>query len=332
MLDKKSPLLIISGPTASGKTATSLSLCEELKKRKQKAIIINCDSLLFYKELNIGTAKPSPEELELIEHQLINISSAKDPLNASSFKDLALKAIQQAHQKGKIPILTGGSAFYLRALIKGMGAVDSIPETIKNNLEELYKKEGILPIRTILKDHDRPSYDKIHENDHYRSLRAAQYWMANQKKFSDQKALLDKNDPYDFSKNDFPSWDILHLYLDLPKDEHWPYIQKRTSKMLEMGLIDEVQELLNHGFSGKEKPLLSIGYKEVQDFLNGLISTKEALEERISISTRQLAKSQRTFFQKITPKEEFHPLTEKTLINEKVFSFLTPYIGMKNEY
>jgi tRNA dimethylallyltransferase len=117
------------------------------------------------------------------------------------------------------------------------------------------------------------------------------------------------------------NWNVFHCYLDLDKDKHFEIIQSRTKKMLSDGLIDEVKSLIGQGFDGSEKPLLSIGYKEVFEYINGVHATLEEMEERINISTRQLAKSQRTWFKKVE-KQQFNPIIDKELIQSEFNSFM----------
>jgi tRNA dimethylallyltransferase len=316
-------VIIISGPTASGKTSTSLLLAKEIKENyKQNCAIVNFDSLLFYKELNIGTAKPNEEELSAVEHHLVDICSVKNEQNASTYVELAEKKINTLIDQNKVVILVGGSGFYLRALIKGMYESKSANLELRKEVDALYKDQGIEPFVSFLKNHDPESLANLHENDHYRLMRAYEHFKQTGSKISIEKEKSDKSLPYDFSINNHPNWDIYHLYLDLPKDQHWDIIQTRTKQMILDGLITEVKDLLDNGVTGKEKPLNSIGYKETIDYINGLFSTEEEYSERISISTRQLAKSQRTFFKKVTPKSTYHPLDDKQKILDDIHKFL----------
>ncbi len=317
-------VIVISGPTASGKTATSLLLAKEINENlEQECSIVNFDSLLFYKELNIGTAKPDQQELAQAEHHLIDICSISDEQNASTYVELAENKINELLDQNKVVILVGGSGFYLRALIKGMYQSQNATPELRLEVEELYKKEGITPFILFLRENDPKSLESLHENDHYRLMRAYEHFKQTGTKISKQKEKLDRSLPYDFSINNHPNWDIFHLYLDLSKEQHWDIILKRTKQMVSNGLVDEVKQLLENGFTGKEKPLASIGYKETVDFLNDVFKNKEEYIERIAISTRQLAKSQRTFFNKVTPKSSFHPLNDRELIVENIIHFIT---------
>ncbi len=309
------PVLIISGPTACGKTALALKLTDFTNKSVE---IVNFDSLLFYRELSIGTAKPSLQEREKIPHHLIDICSIKNPINAADFVSKARQTVNEVHHRGSIPVLVGGSGFYLRALIKGMSDSYQSDPALSEEIQNEYKKNGITPIREYLKSFDPQSYQSLHENDHYRLLRAYEYARHTGLAFSDQKKKLDEQLPYDFSICQFPDWGLEHIYLNIEPEEHWPIIKRRTQTMLNAGLIKEVQDLLDQGIDPNLKPLQSIGYKETIDYLNQGGGSLEDLIEKIHIATRQLAKSQRTFFQKIQPKSTFHPLKDEKKLDSKL--------------
>lgn len=324
---KNNKLIIISGPTACGKTNTSIELAFKIENLlNQKVTIVNFDSLLFYKELSIGTAKPTMEERKGIRHELVDIVSINSPLNASDFIELAINEINAAFLRKETVILVGGSAFYLRALLKGMYTEDSdIKRTdkdiIRQELNELYSQKGIFPFIDFLKTHDPESLQVLHENDHYRLMRAVEYFKITGSKISDQKKLSDQNAPYDFSQNRF-NWDVIHFYLDLPRPTHQKIIETRTKKMVQDGLVTEVEAILKNGYDKNLRPLSSIGYFETIAYLEGKYPTMEECYERIVISTRQLAKSQRTFFKKITPKHAMNPLTDLEKITNLTFDFL----------
>lgn len=315
-------LIVISGPTASGKTKTSIEIAKVIQNElKREAAIVNFDSLLFYKEISIGTAKPTLEEREGIEHYMIDIESIKSPMNASQFIKKGEVVIKELMAKNKIVILVGGSAFYLRALLKGMYETEKGSPETKARVDAQYKAEGIAPFIEYLKLKDPQSLINLHENDHYRLVRAVEYFEATGTKISDKKKELDQLNPYDFS-NINQDWRVLHFYLDLPKDEHFQIIIKRTEQMFAQGFMDEITELEKNGFFLNEKPLASIGYKEAIDLKNGLFASQAECVERIAITTRQLAKSQRTFFNKITPKESFNPIHDQAKIKERVIAFI----------
>jgi tRNA dimethylallyltransferase len=318
-------IIIISGPTASGKTNASIQLALYIKNNFQKKIaIVNFDSLLFYKEISIGSAKPTAEEKKDIEHHLIDIASINSPLNAADFILLAQKKIEELFSQNKIVILVGGSGFYLRSLLKGMYEAPSIDPEILAKSEQIYQEKGIEYFINFLKINDPESLTNLHQNDHYRLRRAVLYFESTGQKISDQKKFYDDQLPYDFHENVY-NWKILHFYLEVPKPFHQKIIEDRTKKMFHDGLVAEIETLRSNGFSLQEKPLASIGYKEAIDLLNGLYGSQEECIERIIISTRQLAKSQRTFFKKMVPKITINPLNEL----DKIFLYCSDWVDDK---
>ncbi len=303
-------VIIISGPTASGKTKVSLELIQKGIEKNIPFAIVNFDSLLFYNELNIGTAKPTAKELKQFSHYMVNITSITNPLNASDYYKKTIPIIQKLHEDNIIPVLVGGSGFYLRSLIKGMYDCPTIPMELKEKNEILFQTEGITPFLEILKKHDPYSYEHLHPNDSYRIIRATEFFQTTGTPISSEKNRLDSQNPYDFSDGGAQDWKIFHSFLDIPKDQHQIIIEKRTKQMIKEGLVDEVKLILKEGFKGDEKPLQSIGYKETLQFIEGKFDSQKSYLERINISTRQLAKSQRTFFKKVLEKETFNPLVD----------------------
>lgn len=307
-------VITITGATATGKTSLSIKLHEFLKEKNISSEIINFDSLVFYKELAIGTAKPTKEEMLRCKHHMVDICSIKNPLNASDYVNTVTPIIKSMHDNNIIPILVGGSGFYLRALIKGMYESTSAPESVLLQINKLLSQGGEYLVRDKLKEVDLQSWNTIHENDIYRTHRALEHFYTHGTKFSLLKKRNDANLPYDFSKPKDKSWLIHNYYLEIDKPAHWKLIKERTNSMIKSGLIDEVKTLLEKGYSPNLSPLQSIGYKETISFLDNNnidITTKDELVERIYIATRRLAKSQKTFFKKITPKYSICPITDQ---------------------
>jgi tRNA dimethylallyltransferase len=301
-------VIVISGPTATGKTDTSIRLARELGGE-----IVNFDSLLLYKEITIGTAKPTKEEQSQVPHHMIDVASIAEPLNAAAYAKMALPIIKKLHSEKKLVYLVGGSGFYLQALLQGMYDSPTTPKDITEKSDILYNKEGIGPFLEILKNSDPASFNRYHENDHYRVRRAVEHFWSTGSRLSEARDLKDQ-DNLGRQESNIHGWDLLHIHLDVPKEEHLEIIKNRSEKMLSIGLIQEVKELLDQGFTGQEKPLQSIGYKEVVDFLKGGFESKEQCFERIVITTRQLAKSQRTWFNRVSGKLTFHPLLDQATI------------------
>lgn len=306
----KNKIAIICGPTATGKT--DLAIKAALFSRYE---IINFDSLLFYKELNIGTAKPSLSEMTSVPHHLINICSIQKPMNAADFYQMALPLIQKIHLAGKIPLLVGGSGFYLQTILQGMYPSKTTPSEISNKSEYLYTQEGIAPFQKILQTADPILFEKYHANDHYRIRRAVEHFWTTGTPFSDSLNEWKEN-----QKSNQNNWETISFYLDIPKSDHLPIIKRRTSRMLESGLIEEVQNLLAEGFSGDEKPMQSIGYKETIYHIKNNLQDLNQLEENIIISTRQLAKAQRTWF-KARFERSWNPIESENKIIELLKEF-----------
>jgi len=309
-------VIVIKGPTASGKTSLSLEVAN-----KYESEIVNFDSLLFYKELNIGVAKPTQDELESCIHHFVSTDSIKTPVNAFSFSQKAVQVINNILDQHKTPILVGGSGFYLQAIIQGMYESASTSKETKIRSDSLYRDSGITPFLKILEEKDLDSFKKYHAHDHYRIRRAVEYYWDNNGPIS---MARDQKETDNQDKSNWPSiihsWDILDIYLDIPKEDHLKIIDSRTQSMMQNGLIKEVEELLTN-YCPELKPLKSIGYKETINFLQGDNTNKDSLIERINISTRQLAKAQRTWFKKRSS-TAYHPLKDRSQILQKIESFL----------
>lgn len=309
-------VIVVSGPTASGKTSISIDLA-----KKFGGEIVNFDSLLLYKELVIGTAKPTVEEMSGVPHHMVDVRSIAEPMNAADYFRDARPLVEKLLADGKIVYLVGGSGFYLQALLKGMYSSESTPDEVSRKSDELYEKEGIAPFIQFLKEFDVPSFERYHENDHYRIRRAVEHFWTTNTPLSVVRAKKEELNASLDSESIHP-WDVLHIYLDPPKEEHLEIIKKRTEKMLQDGMIDEVKSLLAQGFTGQEKPLQSIGYLEIFQYLDNKFSSEAAFRERIMISTRQLAKAQRTWFNKEKHKLSFNPITQREDIFKEVRTFL----------
>lgn len=309
-------VIIVSGPTATGKTDLAVELAMRFKGE-----VVNFDSLLLYKEINIGTAKPTIQEQRTVPHHMIDVCSISLPMNAADYARQTIPVINDLLKQDKLVFLVGGSGFYLQALLKGMYESPSTPFEISQRSEKLYTEEGITPFLDILKTHDPQSLAMYHKNDHYRLRRAVEHWWTSGSALSTARLVKEQGNQ-NLNRASIHEWDIYHIHLDLPKEEHLKIIQNRTDKMLNLGLIDEVKSLLDTGFTGDEKPLQSIGYKEALDYIHGVHQNIKDCRERIIISTRQLAKSQRTWFKRDPFKEVFHPLEERSKIFLQVENFI----------
>jgi tRNA dimethylallyltransferase len=199
----------------------------------------------------------------------------------------------------------------------------------QEKVKKLELDQGWHAVREKLREVDRVSFQNIHENDQYRTTRALEYFFIHNKPISEQKEKMEEAGPYDFSRLRNPHWQLHHIYLEVPKEDHWPIMEKRAQEMLAAGLLNEVNDLKNSGLDLNLKPLQSIGYKECFELLSGNKSPRdlkdeqiEELTERIYINTRRLAKSQKTFFKKINPKNTYNPLEDHAKIVENLQDFI----------
>jgi tRNA dimethylallyltransferase len=277
---------ILTGPTATGKTGLAIELAE-----KHGSIeIINADSLLVYRGMDIGTAKPSQAEQKNIPHHLIDVRDPHEPFTAGDFHREATKAIDEIHSRGKRALIVGGTGFYLKTLLYGLWPAPKSDPAVRQKLEQesndkLYEK---------LEKRDPDAALRIGRNDRYRLIRAHEMIELSGMTPTEMQAQTPKEpDPR------FELW-----VLDRTNDELYARIDQRTRLMLEQGLIEEVKTLQAR-YAGQELPraLSSVGYRETQDHLAGILPEGrkiapgiEGLKSEISLSTRQLVKSQRTWF------------------------------------
>lgn len=273
MKSDRAPHIYIVGQTASGKTGLSLSLADHFGSE-----ILNTDSLMFYKDLSIGTAKPTKEELRTIKHHMVDVCDVGEDINAA---DYALKAAFILESSKKTFFCVGGSGFYIDALDKGLLPLPETDPLVIEKVNEI--RDPVLELESV----DPESFNSIAKEDLYRVKRALQV-------FHQTKIPLSQ----------WKSENILHPYakkiaLHLERDELLKRVTKRTDLMLkDSGLIDEVREVVKNPKSTPWRPLGSVGYKQTLEYLNGDIESLEELKEKIVTKTMQLAKRQKTWFKK----------------------------------
>ena len=279
-MDLKSKIILISGPTASGKSKFAISLAKNINGE-----IINADSMQVFKELKILTARPNINDANKIKHHLYGYKSVKENYSVGDWlKDSKIK-IFNIKKKNKVPILVGGTGLYFKALIDGIVKIPNVPISIRNKIRQKHIKIGQNKFYSELVKIDPISKNMINKNDSQRTIRAFEV-----KKFT-KKSLFDwyKSTSPDFKKNEF-----VKLYIDYPRTELLKQISKRTDAMIKEGAILEADRFNKLKISKDLSSNKVIGLIEIKDYLNKKINLND-LKEKISIKTRQYAKRQSTW-------------------------------------
>lgn len=285
MTTKNNNILIIAGPTSVGKSDISVSLAKKLNGE-----IISTDSMQIYKYMDIGSAKITKEEMQGVPHYLIDFLDPKEEFSVSEFKDLAKEKIEDIQNRGKLPILVGGTGLYINSLICNMNFTESAKdEKYREYLYNLAKEKGNKYVHDMLYDIDIESYNSIHYNNLKRVIRALEVYKTTNKPFSSFKE--DENNIYESPYN------IYYYVLNMDREKLYNRINKRVDIMLEKGLLEEVKELKGMGLTEDMQSMKGIGYKELLYYLNDKISFEESIE-KIKQGSRNYAKRQLTWFRK----------------------------------
>ena len=302
----KDKVVIITGATGVGKSALALQLAQALGGE-----IINADSLALYRGFDIGTAKPSQQEQALVPHHLIDVLNPDEEFDAASYLKRARPIIAALSAKKICPLVCGGTGFYLRSLTKGLFDGPGRDPALREKLA--VERAAGVNLHDRLAAIDSETAARLAPADYVRIERALEVFLVSGEKISSwQKKHQLAERPFD----------TLSLVIDLPLDELSANLQKRTLKMYRAGLLDEVQNILNQGWSADLKPFKSIGNNEALAHLKGEISLSEA-QEKTLLATRQYAKRQKTWFRGQMPEAlYFHP-NEGVKILEMVKNFLT---------
>ncbi len=277
----KPRLLVIAGPTASGKSALALDLAEQLNGE-----IICVDSLTVYRGLAIGSAKPTAEQQQRVPHHLLDIREPTDPFTASDFRTAAAAAIHEIAGRGKRSILAGGTGLYLRSLLRGLNKAPGEDPALREALRERLEREGGEVLLAELAKVDPDTAQRLHPNNRNRIIRALEVFQTSGiplAQFQAEHGFADS--PYH----------ALQFCLDLPRPKLYQRIDERVDAMLAAGLVAEVQGLLQSGVPADCKPLQAIGYKEVVAYLQGNHDQTE-MTRLIKRNTRHFAKRQLTWF------------------------------------
>ena len=294
-MDIRSKIILISGPTASGKSNFAIKLAKKIKGE-----IINADSMQVYKELRILTARPKIKEYQNIKHHLYGFQSVKKNFSAGDWIKLAIKKIAIIKKRKKIPIIVGGTGLYFKALTDGLVKIPNIPIKFRNKIRSLQKKLGQKAFFKKLIKLDSLVKEKIKLTDIQRSIRAYEV------KAYTKKSLIEwfKNTKSKFSDDDF-----IKIYIDFPRTDLLDKISTRTENMIKRGAVEEVKKFLKLKIKKDKAPNKVIGINEIREFLKKKSDLNE-VKLKITIKTRQYAKRQSTWargqminWQKIDPKD-----------------------------
>lgn len=279
------PLVVIAGPTGVGKSDLAVKLAKRINGE-----IISADSMQVYKRMNIGSAKITLEEMDGIKHYLIDVLEPSEDFNVFSFQKLAKEAVNEIINKGKIPIVCGGTGFYLQSLLYDIDFSESEGENTEKR-QELYRElEELGPekFHEKLKDIDPVSYEKIHPNNTMRVVRAIEFYNETHTPISAHNEEQRKRESV---------YNSAFFVLNDTREKVYERIDRRVDKMMEKGLVDEVKGLKAEGLTTANISMLGLGYKEILDYLEKNITLEEAVS-KIKQGTRHFAKRQVTWFKR----------------------------------
>jgi len=284
MQSNKPPLVLIVGPTAVGKTELAIQLAERLNGE-----IVSADSRLFYRGMDIGTAKPTPVELARVAHHLIDIAEPDEILSLAVFQQKARDVITDIHTRNKIPFLVGGTGQYIRAVTEGWTPPEVKPdEKLRDELGRLKDEKGIIWLHDKLNSLDPVAAEKIDARNFRRTIRALEVIMTTGKRFSEQRGQSES--PYQ----------LITVGLTRPRAELYERVDQRIDGMFASGFLDEVKRLLAKGYSPSLPTISAIGYRECIRVLNGELSDEQAKAE-IRRITRVFVRRQANWFKESDP-------------------------------
>ena len=278
------PLVVLTGPTAVGKTALSIKLAQTLNGE-----IISADSMQVYRGMDIGSAKVTREEMDGVPHHLIDVLDPEDAFNVVTFQAMAKDAIEEIYSRGRIPILAGGTGFYIQAVLNDIDFTqDAGPDDLRAKLEDEAKRLGSHVLYKRLQQVDPEGARAIHPNNVKRVIRALEYYAETGQKISDHnEAQRKKESPYRFA----------YFVLTMDRAALYLRIEKRIDIMLDQGLVDEVKRLRAAGCHRGMVSMQGLGYKEILDYLEGSCTLEEAVYT-LKKDTRHFAKRQLTWFRR----------------------------------
>ena len=281
---ERKPFVVLTGPTAVGKTALSIELAKAIS-----GAIISADSMQVYKHMDIGSAKIMPEEMEGIRHYLVDEFEPDEEFHVARFVERAKECLNEIYREGKIPIIVGGTGFYIQALLYDVNFSEQNTNTeYRKELEYLAEEKGAEYLHKMLKEVDAASAEAIHANNRKRVIRALEFYHLTGTKISEHNETeKQKTSPYNFA----------YFVLTDNRKHLYERIEKRVDMMIKNGLVEEVQKLKDMGYHREMVSMQGLGYKEILDYLDGKMTLEEAVS-LIKKETRHFAKRQLTWFRR----------------------------------
>lgn len=300
----KKPLIILTGPTAVGKTELSIALAQMVQ-----GSVISADSMQVYRHMDIGSAKIKREEMQDIPHYLIDTFEPEEEFHVVKFQEYAKKSMEEIYRQGRIPILTGGTGFYIQAVLYDIDFTKQQEDkAYRSHLETLAQEKGPQVLHEMLAEVDPEAAAEIHAHNKKRVIRALEFYHLSGEKISEHNERERfKESPYLFS----------YFVLNDSRERLYHRIDRRVDQMIKDGLVEEVQNLRVMGYQKEMTSMQGLGYKEILDYLDGDCSLEEAVY-RIKRDTRHFAKRQLTWFRREReviwiPKQEFDYDNDKIL-------------------
>ncbi len=281
---EKRPLIILTGPTAVGKTAASIGLAKAVGGE-----IISADSMQVYRHMDIGSAKITEEEMQGIPHYLVDVLDPEEAFNVVRFQEMAKAAMQKIHDNGHIPIVVGGTGFYIQALLYDIDFTENDSDfSFREELEKTAREKGAEYLHSLLKQADPEAAEQIHPHNIKRVIRALEFNRKTGQKISTHNEQeRRKQSPYEFA----------YFVLTDNREALYARIDRRVDKMMEQGLLEEVRALKDRGIARESVSMQGLGYKELLAYLDGEILLEEAVRI-IKRDTRHFAKRQLTWFRR----------------------------------
>ena len=280
---KEGTVLVICGPTAVGKTKYAIIAAQHFDGE-----IVSCDSMQIYQHMDIGSAKPTAEELQAARHHLVDFADPGKPFSVAEYQKLAREAIDDILSRGKLPIVCGGTGLYLNSILYDMDFAKAGADSVyRQRLEETAEEQGTAVLHELLQSLDPAAAEEIHPNNKKRLIRALERLHQGEKQVT----------PFSRSVKEWDGHDFVLTGLTMDRQELYERIDKRVLQLVENGLAAEVRKLMNMGLTADDIAMKGIGYKEMIDYIEGRISLEEAVIE-VQKNTRHYAKRQLTWFRR----------------------------------